>query len=43
MKNEQEKKEYTTPAMEVVTFEHRANLLQASEEMPQNMGVDWDD
>ena len=42
MKNEQEKKEYTAPAMEVVTFEHRANLLQASE-TPETMRVDWDD
>ena len=43
MKNEQEKKLYTPPAMEVVTFEHRANLLQASEETPETIGVDWDD
>ena len=45
MKKKQEKKQYTTPAMEVVAYEHAINLLVESQtsEMPQTMGVTWDD
>lgn len=31
MKNEQTKKEYSTPEMEIVELKHGANLLQCSE------------
>ena len=42
MKNEQEKKQYTAPAMETVACEFLAYLLESSE-IPDSMDVDWDD